>query len=101
MNCDETMKCKVRRVLIYRVPSKDRYPEKIAHHLLFMFYPFRKEDELLTGNPPTYQNTLAYPSVLNALNKIDRNLSHMLTLLKKLLLISITICNQIKILMAI
>ena len=70
MNWNETMKCrKVRRVLRYHVPNKDRYPDKFAHHLLFMFYPLRSEDELLTGNPPTYQNTLACPSVLSAVNK--------------------------------
>ena len=53
----------------YHVPNKDRYPEKFAYHLLFMFYPFWSEDELQTGNPPTYHNTLAYPSVLSAVNK--------------------------------
>ena len=53
----------------YHVPNKDRYPEKFGHHLLFMLYLFRSEDELLTGNPPTYQNTLAYPSVLSVVNK--------------------------------
>ena len=70
MNCNETMKYrKVRRVLRYYVPNKDRYPEKFAHHLLFISYPFRSEDELLTGNPPTYQNALACASVLSAVNK--------------------------------
>ena len=34
-----------------------------------MFYPFQSEDELLTGNPPILQNTLACPSVLSAVNK--------------------------------
>ena len=61
MNCNETMR--------YHVPNKDIYPEKFAHHLLFIFYPFRLEDELLIGNPPTYQNTLACPSFLSAFNK--------------------------------
>ena len=70
MHCNETMKCRnVGRVLRYHVPSKDRYPQKFAHHLLFMFYPFRSEDELLTGNPPTYQNTLVCTSVLSAVSK--------------------------------
>ena len=36
---------------------------------LFIFYPFRLEDELLTGNLKTYQNTLACPSVLKAVAK--------------------------------
>ena len=70
MSCSETMKCrKVRRVLRYHVPNKNRYPGKFAHHLLLMSYPFRLEDELLTGNPPIYQITLACPSMLNAVNK--------------------------------
>ena len=64
MECNETIKCrKVRRVLRYHGPNNDRYPEKFAHHLLFMFYPFRSEDELLTGNPSTYRNTLVCPSI--------------------------------------
>ena len=70
MNCNETLKYReVRRVLRYHVPNKDRYPEKFSQILLFMFHPFRPTDELLTGTPPTYQNTLAYSSVLNAVNK--------------------------------
>ena len=40
MNCNKTMKCcKVIIILRYRVPNKDIYPEKFAHHLLFMSYP--------------------------------------------------------------
>ena len=49
------------------MPKKNRYPDKFAHHLLFMFYPLQSEDELLTVNP--HQNTLACPSVLNEVNK--------------------------------
>ena len=59
----------MRRVLRYHVQNKNRYPEKSAHDLLFMFCPFRLEDELLKGNPPKYQNTLACHSVLSAVNK--------------------------------
>ena len=70
MNCNETVKCrKVRRGLIYHGPNKDKYPDKFAHHLLFMFYQFRSEDESLTGNTPTYRNTLACSSILNAISK--------------------------------
>lgn len=32
-------------VLRYHVPSKLKKPEAYAHHLLFMFYPFRNEDD--------------------------------------------------------
>ena len=48
MNSNEKMRCrKVRRVLRYHTPSKHQYPEKYAHHLLLLFYPFRSENELL------------------------------------------------------
>ena len=70
MRCNETMKCrKVKRVLKYHVPNKDIYSERFAHHFFFMFYQLRAEEELWTGNPPTYQNILACPSVLSAVNK--------------------------------
>ena len=50
MNSNEKMRCrKVRRVLRYHTPSKHQYPEKYAHHLLLLFYPFRSENELLGG----------------------------------------------------
>ena len=42
--------------------------KRLGSHLLFMFYPFRLEDILLTGNLPTYQDILC-PSVLSAVNK--------------------------------
>ena len=55
MNCNGTMKCfKVRRVLRYQAANKDKYPEKFAHHLSFMFYPFRSEDELLARHIKTH-----------------------------------------------
>ena len=53
------MRCrKVRRILRYHVPNKILYPEKFAHHVLLLFYPFRDEKELLSGLPPLYQNKL-------------------------------------------
>ena len=40
----ETMRCrKVRRILQYRVSNKILHPEKFAHHVLLLFYPFRDE----------------------------------------------------------
>ena len=69
INSNEKMRCrKVRRVLRYHVPNKHRFPEKYAHHLLFLFYPFRSENELLAGKPPSYQTKLLEHSVLEIVN---------------------------------
>ena len=69
MKWNEEVNCrKARRVLKYHVQNEDRCPEKFAHHLLFMFYPFRSDDALSTEKLLTYQNT-AWPSILNAVNK--------------------------------
>ena len=43
-------------VLRYHVPNKFKEPESYAHHLLFMFYPFRDECELKLGQPPSYSS---------------------------------------------
>ena len=44
------MRCrKVRRILPCHVPNKILYPEKSALHVLFLFYPFRNEEDLLSG----------------------------------------------------
>ena len=55
----ETMRCrKVKRILSYHVSNKFLSPEKFAHHVLLLFYPFRDEKELLSSFPPLYQNKL-------------------------------------------
>ena len=42
MTSGETMGCrKGRRILRYHVPNKLLSPEKFAHHVLLLFYPFR------------------------------------------------------------
>ena len=88
MNFNKTMKCcKVKRFLRYQASNKCKYPEKFAHHLSFMFYPFRSEDELLARNSPTYQNTLACPSVLNAFNKNRQKFETYADIFKEALLI--------------
>ena len=46
--------CKVELVLRYYVPNKFKDPEGYAHHLVFMFYPFRDECELKVGQPSSY-----------------------------------------------
>ena len=55
----KTMCCrKVRRILRYHVPNKLLSPEKFAHHVMLLFFPFRDEKQLLSGCPPLYQNKL-------------------------------------------
>ena len=48
MSSKKTLKCRNSKcVLRYHVPNKHIRPEEYAHHLLFMFYPFRDESDLL------------------------------------------------------
>ena len=56
---NEKMKCrKIPYVLQCYVPNKETKPEEYAHHMLFSYYLFRDEKELLSGNPPTYAGKL-------------------------------------------
>ena len=50
-SCERLCYHKVELVLRYHVPNKFKDPEGCAHHLLFMFYPFRDESELKVGKP--------------------------------------------------
>ena len=68
MNCNEKMKChKAQHILFYHVPNKYRFPEKYAHHLLFLFYSFCSESELLGVNK-TYQEHLRDEYILSVIN---------------------------------
>ena len=58
-------KCKF--VLRYFIPNQTRYPEKYAHSLLILFYPFSHESELLDLG--SYSRKLSIPSVLETVNK--------------------------------
>ena len=64
------MKCrKTPYVLQYYAPNKGTKPEEYAHHMLFMYYPFRDEKELLSGNPPTYASKLSELGVIDLVNQ--------------------------------
>ena len=55
----ETIRCrKTRGILAYHVPNKHLSLEKIAHHVLLLFYTLRDEKKLLTDFPPLNQNRL-------------------------------------------
>ena len=64
------LKCrKIPYVLQYYVPNKETSPEEYAHHMLFMYYPFRNEKELLSGNPPTYVSKLSKNGMIEVVNQ--------------------------------
>ena len=69
MSSKEKLKCrKIRQVLRYRrAPNIDLYPEEYAHHMLFLFYPFRNENELFSEN--SYRQKLAEPEVIITVNE--------------------------------
>eukprot|EP00111_Clytia_hemisphaerica_P014081 TCONS_00041443-protein len=68
-NSKERLKLrKIKCVLRYHVPSREKKPERYAHHLLFMFYHFRNEEEL-KGPLGTYTEKLLSPEVLDEINR--------------------------------
>ena len=67
-NKNEKLKCrKVKAILRYHVPNQNKRPEEYAHHLLFMYHPFRNEEEL---RQPTYMENLIKPEVLRIVDEI-------------------------------
>ena len=68
MTHEESLKCrKVKKVLRYYTPNKDKHPEKYAHHLLMLFFPFRDEERDLKVND-SYSLKLSDPTVLEIVN---------------------------------
>ena len=85
----KTQCCKVRRVFRYYTPNKYSLSKKYAHHLFFLFFPFRSEKELLGEHLSTYQGKLAEPCVMDLLMKINKSLSLMQLWLTRHMKISI------------
>ena len=70
MSSNEKLKCrKGRAVLRYHQPSPHKSIEQYAHHLLFVFYPFRKEEELKSSTTGTYFAKLQEPFVTSIVNE--------------------------------
>ena len=70
MSSKEKLKCrKVKSVLRYHVPNRHKNPEKYAHHILFMFYPFRDESELCSTVSGTYMEKLNDPIAQATVNE--------------------------------
>ena len=63
---------KTKCVLRYHVPNNLSKPEAYAHHLLFMFYPFRTEESLKETPSGTYSEKLTEPGVLEIINENKR-----------------------------
>ena len=51
------------------MPNRNRFPEKYAHHLLFMFYPFRNEQNLKYADSGSYCEKLQEPGILDIVNR--------------------------------
>ena len=71
MNSNEKMQWrKVCWVLRYHTPNKYRFTEKYVHHLIFPFFLFRSEKELLGGHLSTFdQGKLVTPGVMDIINE--------------------------------
>ena len=59
---------KVPSVLQYHVPNINKRPEDYYHHMLVLFYPFCREEDLMCGNPPSYSGKFYNSNVLEILN---------------------------------
>ena len=58
------MKCrKIRAVIRFHTPNKQKEPEKIFHHLLMLYFPWRNELADLTGTQETYASKFCEPEV--------------------------------------
>ena len=53
----------------FYVPNQQTQPEEYAHHLLFMYYPFRNKNDLKSGNTPTFSNKLRELDVISLVNQ--------------------------------
>ena len=66
----ETMKChKIKAVMRFHIPSKPKEPEKFYHHLLMLYFPWRKETDLL-GDDQLYSTKFQEHKVFS---KVETN----------------------------
>ena len=73
MSSKEKLKCrKTPVVLQYYEPNRHVLPEYCYHHILFMYYPIRRKDELKGRNPPTYSQKFNESEVAAAVNRNRR-----------------------------
>ena len=70
MSSKEKVKCrKILFVLQFYIPNQQTQRGEYAHHMLLMYYPFRKENDLKSGNPPTYSNKLGESNMISLVNQ--------------------------------
>ena len=73
MSSKEKLKyCKISNVLQYYEPNRYVYPEICYDHILFMHYPFRREEEFKGKSPPTYSQKFSEPEVAAVVNRKRR-----------------------------
>ena len=59
MNTKGKMKCrKVKAVIRYHTPNKTKEPERYFHHLLMLYYPWRKESDLIAADQSYVQEVV-------------------------------------------
>ena len=63
---------------MYHLPNKHTHPEDYEHHMLFMYFPFRDENELRYSN--SYNEKLNLPDVLKTVNLSRIKVDHVLYL---------------------
>ena len=51
------------------VSNQQTQPEEYAHHMLFMYYPFRNENDLKSGNRARYSSKLRESNVISLVNQ--------------------------------
>ena len=70
MSSKEKMKCRnIKKVLRYHTPNVVTNAEAYSHHLLMLFFPFRKETDLISNITNTYFAKLNEPDVLALVNQ--------------------------------
>ena len=76
MSSKDKMRCRsVKKILRYHTPNANLNPEKHAHHLLMLFYPFRREQELLSVEEKGFLTKLNQPNVLTIVKRSLRRIS--------------------------
>ena len=70
MSSKESLKLRKEKcILRYHIPNQTTQPEEYAHHMLFMFFPFRNESDLKATVSRTYSEKLLEPTVTEIVNK--------------------------------
>ena len=70
MSCKEKMKCRnIRKVIRYHTPNVVTNVEAYSHHLVMLYFPFRKETDLISETTNTYFAKLNEHDVVAVVNQ--------------------------------